>query len=356
MPAIAPISRPAPPSESTIFQPAHALTGRQKAAVIVRLLIAQGATVPLTALPEDQQAALTEQMAAMRAIDRETLAAVVEEFCDTLERMGLSFPGGLDGALKVLDGHISDAAAGRLRRLAGGSSRLDPWEKIRGVEVDRLLPIVAEESTEMAAVILSKIAVPRAAEILGLLPGERARRIAFSMSKTADIAPETVKRIGHAILGQIEVVRTPAFEKSPADRVGAILNVSPAATRDDVLRALEAEDRLLAAEVRKTIFTFAHIPARILARDVPKIIKAVEQEVLIRALAGARGEAADAAEFLLSNMSQRMAASLREEMAAIGRTKERDIEAAQTAVVIAIRDLETAGELVMIVPEDAEEG
>ncbi|MCY1125441.1 flagellar motor switch protein FliG [Frigidibacter sp. RF13] len=356
MPAVAPLSRPATPPDTAVFQPAHALTGRQKAAVIVRLLIAQGASVPLAALPEDQQAALTEQMAAMRAIDRDTLAAVVEEFCDTLERMGLSFPGGLDGALKVLDGHISDAAAGRLRRLAGGASKLDPWEKIRGVEVERLLPIITEESTEVAAVILSKIAVPRAAELLGLLPGDRARRIAFSMSKTADVEPETVKRIGHAILGQIEVVKTPAFEKSPADRVGAILNVSPAATREDVLKALEEEDSVLAAEVRKTIFTFAHIPARLLTRDVPKIIKVVEQDVLIKALAGAKGEAADAAEFLLANMSQRMAGSLREEMAAIGRLKEKDVEVAQTAVVIAIRDLEAAGELVMIVPEEEEEG
>ncbi|MCX8509694.1 MAG: flagellar motor switch protein FliG, partial [Rhodobacteraceae bacterium] len=121
--------------------------------------------------------------------------------------------------------------------------------------------------------------------------------------------------------------------------------------RDDVLQGLDETDSILAGEVRKTIFTFAHIPARILPRDVPKILKGIEQDQLVKALGGAKGEAADSADFILANMSQRMAASLREEITQMGRIKDKDIEAAQTALVIAIRELEAEGELVMIVPE-----
>lgn len=355
MSVAAPRQRPAPPSGQDLFFPRHALTGRQKAAVIVRLLLAEGADLSLNGLPDHLQAALTEQIGTMHTIDRDTLAAVVEEFCGTLERVGLSFPGGIDGALKMLDGHISTNAASRLRRLAGASSKIDPWEKLRGVEVARLLPLVSEESTEVAAVILSKIPVTRAAEILGRLPGEKARRIALSMSKTGNIDADMVRRIGLALLGQLEAVKAPVFDSNPVDRVGAILNISPAATRDEVLRGLEEEDQGLAQQVRKTIFTFAHIPARIVPRDVPKILKGIEQDMLIKALAGARGDAADAAEFILANMSQRMAASLREEIAGAGRVKDKDAETAQTALVISIRDLEAAGELVMTLPDADDE-
>ena len=151
------------------------------------------------------------------------------------------------------------------------------------------------------------------------------------------------------------MVKVSAFEGSPIHRVGAILNISPSVTRDDVLRGLDETDSILAGEVRKTIFTFAHIPARILPRDVPKILKGIEQDQLVKALGGAKGDAAEAAEFIFANMSQRVAASLREEIAAMGRVKDKDIEAAQTALVIAIRELETEGELVMIVPEEEAE-
>ena len=49
-----------------------------------------------------------------------------------------------------------------------------------------------------------------------------------------------------------------------------------------------------------------------------------------------------------------MAASLREEIAALGKRKEKDVETAQTALIIAIRDLEASGELTLIFPEEVE--
>ena len=76
---------------------------------------------------------------------------------------------------------------------------------------------------------------------------------------------------------------------------------------------------------------------------------------LIKALGGAKGTDAEAAEFILANMSQRMAATLREEIAAAGRIKDKEAEAAQTALVLAIRELEAAGDLTMVQPEDTEE-
>ena len=337
------------------YFPSLELTGRQKAAVIVRLLLSEGADVPLLGLPDHMQAALTEQIGTMRSIDRDTLQGVVEEFCTILERVGLSFPGGIEGALKMLDGRISTTAASRLRRLAGASSKADPWDKIAAHDVEKLLPVLNEESIEVCAVMLSKLAVPKAAELLGRLPGDRARRIAISMSQTGNIAPEIVRRIGLALAGQLEMQPVRAFEGDPIDRVGAILNISPAATRDEVMKGFEETDLGLAEQVRKTIFTFVHIPARITPRDVPKVLRGVDQSVLVMALGGAKGAETEAAEFILANMSQRMAASLREEIAALGRIKDKDAEAAQTALVIAIRELETSGELVLIFPE-VEEG
>ena len=334
------------------FYVTHALNGRQKAAVIVRLLLSEGADLPLLALPDHLQAALTEQLGTMRSIDRDTLQAVVEEFCSILERIGLSFPGGIDGALKMLDGRISQNAASRLRRLAGESSKADPWDKIATHEVEVLLPVLTEESIEVCAILLSKIAVSRAAELLGRLPGDRARRIAYSMSQTGNIAPEVVRRIGMTLASQLEMKPLRAFDGDPVDRVAAILNVSPAATRDDVMRGFEETDQDLADKVRKTIFTFVHIPARIAARDVPKIIRIVEQTTLVIALGGAKDDGEAAAEFILANMSQRMAASLREEIAALGKVKEKDVETAQTAIILAIRELEAGGELALITPDD----
>lgn len=332
----------------------RALGPREKAAIIVRFLLSEGTALPLSQLPDHMQAALTEQIGQMRLVDRATLAQVVEEFLNELEQVGLAFPGGIEAALQVMDGHISANAASRLRRLAGASAKADPWDRLTSLPIERLIPILEEESVEVAAVMLSKLPVARSAELLGKLPGEKARRVAYAVSLTGNVDPETVRRIGSSLVMQLDAQPPRAFDNGPVERVGAILNVSGAQTRNAVLAGLETEDADFAAQVRKAIFTFVHLPARIAARDVPKIIRLVDQPVLVTALtaAQANGDQAVAAEFLLANMSQRMAQGLREEMATRGKIKEKDGEEAMTAVITAVRQLEAAGELILISDED----
>jgi flagellar motor switch protein FliG len=329
------------------------MTGRVKAAVIVRLLLAEGAPLPLSSLPEHMQAALTEQIGRMRLVDRTTLGAVVEEFLNELEQVGLSFPGGIEGALTMMDGHISTTAANRLRRLASASGKADPWDRIMVLDEDRLLPVLEQESEEVAAVMLSKLPIPKAASLLGRLPGDKARRVAYAVSQTGNVDPETVRRIGQSLAAQLDTQPARAFETGPVERVGAILNVAAAATRDDVLLGLDETDAEFAQKVRRAIFTFVHIPDRIEARDVPRIVRVVDQAVLVTALAGARtDELAAAGTFILDNLSQRLAQSIRDEVAERGTVKDKDAEEAQGAVITAIRDLEAAGELSFVAPSE----
>jgi len=330
------------------------LTSREKAAVIVRLMLAEGSPIPLASLPEHMQASLAEQMGHMRLVDRSTLSKVVGEFLDELQEVGLSFPGGIEGALSMMDGHISDTAASRLRRLAGASSKADPWDRIILLPLDRLRPVLEEESVEIAAVMLSKLPVPRAAELLGQLEGARARRIAYAVSLTGNVAPETVRRIGQSLATQLENLPARAFDTGPVERIGAILNNTPQATRDEVLAGLEEEDAGFAEKVRRAIFTFVHIPTRLNARDVSKVVRIVDQPVLITALAAATtsAETAAAAEFILSNISQRMAQSLRDEMESHEKVKERDAEVAMNAVIAAVRQLVGSGVVVLRQPDD----
>ncbi|MGN0933977.1 flagellar motor switch protein FliG [Falsigemmobacter intermedius] len=331
----------------------EALSSREKAAIIVRLLLAEGAPIRLSALPDHMQAALTEQMASMRLVDRSTLAAVVGEFLHKLESVGLAFPGGIESAIALLEGHISSSAASRLRRLAGNSGRIDPWERLIPLPADKLLPVLSDESIEVAAVVLSKLPVARAADLLTRLPGERARRVTHAVSRTGNIDPETVRRIGAALVSQLDAQPPRAFDHGPVERVGAILNVTTASLRDELLDGLSSDDAEFADKVRRAIFTFTHIPTRILARDVPKITRVVEQPVLITALGGAlAGPLAPVANWLLENMSPRLAQGLREEIEARGRIREKDAETAQSEVIDAIRRLDASGELQLVEPEE----
>ena len=147
------------------------LSRKAKAAIIVRLLLNEGADIPLEDLPEELQAQLTQQMGKMRVVDRDTLASVVAEFANEVSSIGLSFPGGIAGALTALDGKISKQTSDRLRKEAGVRQTGDPWVRIRDLGVSALLPVMQDESIEVAAVMLSKIEISKAAELLGIPDG-----------------------------------------------------------------------------------------------------------------------------------------------------------------------------------------
>jgi len=334
-----------------------ALSRRRKAAMVVQLLLSDGQSLPLSKLPEELQLDLTRELGALRMIDRDTLTAVAEEFARELEAIGLTASAGLAGALAALGGQLSPGAAARLRVEASQVRGVDPWPQVTDLPVEDLLMLLKQESAEVAAIVLSKLPVARAADLLGRLPGERARRITHAISQTADILPEAVGRIGRGLAAEYAGRIQPAFTQAPVQRLGAILNSSQPATRDSLLQGLGDADPDLAEKVRRAIFTFADIRNRVAPLDVPKVIRGIDGAVMVTAFAAAQaagGEEAAVADFILANMSPRMAENLREEVKERGRVRRSDAEAAMSRIVTAIRERADAGEVTFIVADEAE--
>ncbi len=331
------------------------LTQSQKAAVIVRLLMAEEILPDLSELSEVHQTTLARNIATMRRIDQTTLSSIVTEFSEELTAIALTFPDSMDGTLSALEGHLSSTATSALRREAGFGVGGDPWARLGTLGNDRLLNVLRTETPEIAGITLSKIPVPRAAELLGLLPGPDARRITYAISRTSNIAPETVLAIGRALVDALDAEPLSAFNDGPVARVGAILNNSTSATRDDVLEGLDEQDRGFADEVRKAIFTFANIPKRISPRDVPRILRGIDEAQLVTALAGARKTMPDIVSYILDNLSRRLSDQLKEAINDRGTVSNRDTEAAMAEVVNVIRRMETDGELILLAEDEDEE-
>lgn len=328
---------------------------RRKAAMIVQLLLSEGQELSLASLPEDLQLHLAREVGALSSIDRATLHAVVEEFVAALDNLALPAPGGIAAALEKFNGKLSPATLARLREEAAGG---DPWRQVLALSPEDLLAPMTDETVEVAAVLMSKLPTATAAQVMALLPGERARRIAFAMSRTAKVTPDAVERIGRAIARQYTSGVAPAFSQPPTARVGAILNSSQSATREALLAALEEEDKDFAEEVRKAIFTFSDIPDRLEPTDIAKILREVDNGELILALAHALskdGAEAEAADFILGNISSRMAENLREEIEERGKVRRADGEQAQAAIVSAVRRLAETGEIQLVSAEDEDD-
>lgn len=356
-PALAPAADPAPLAlDAPAASPRIELSGKAKAAIVVRLLLNEGADIPIEDLPEGLQAELTQQMGRMRLVDRDTLNAVAGEFADMLDNVGLSFPNGLAGALSAMEGKISRHTYSRLRKEAGVRQFGDPWERLKSLPAQELAELAQAESIEVAAVMLSMLDTGKAAEMLACMPGPLARRITYAVRQTGEVTPETVDRIGLALAAQVDARPELAFNETPGQRVGAILTQSPAAKRDEVMDALDEEDQEFATDVRKSLYTFALIGERLSPTDIPKITRVVPQQDLVTAIAFATAEEDIAAsDFLLANMSSRMADNIREEVAEKGKVRRKVGEASMANIVNALRDMVVNGEIELKSNEEEDE-
>ncbi|WP_375265079.1 FliG C-terminal domain-containing protein [Planktotalea sp.] len=342
------------PANAQARLPAGTVTSSEKAAIVVRFLMNEGAHVPIDTLLEGLQAELTHQMGSLRRIDSATLVSVIEELATELEETGLTFPKGVAGALSELVGKISPGAAARIRKRTGVRAIGDPWEQLFELEAEKLLSLIENESIEVAAVLLSKIDVKKAATMLRQMLGERARRITYAVSLTNSVTPDAVDRIGRSLISQLDDEPILAFTNKPEERLGAILNSSRSMTRDELLDGLDEADQSFAAEVRKAIFTFKHIAERVDERDVPAVLKSVDNDILVTALASATAPTTKAsADFIFAKISSRMAEQLREAVQERGQVSDEDSEIAMAEVVTAVRDLAQTGEILLKESETA---
>jgi flagellar motor switch protein FliG len=337
------------------IQTTAAMTRRRKAAIVVQMFIADGGTMPLADLPEPLQEILTGELALLRRLDRATMDAVAEEFAAELDAMGMTTPGNRDNAITALAGHLSPALADRLQSQLESVRNGDHWPIVADLPVPVLSRIMQSEGIEVCAVALSKLPVSKAAEVLAKTPGDRARRITYAMSLTADVTPDVVRRIGRALAQDYGRSAATAFEKAPVQRLGAILNSATTDTREDMLAGLGAKDPVFASDVRKAIFTFKDIAPRVKPTDIPTCIRSVDAAVLTTAMAA--GLAGDddvvaSAEYILANVSQRMATQMREDAAERGPIKKADAESAMAAVTTAVRDLVEGGLITLRDPEE----
>lgn len=333
----------------------HGLSGSQKAAILLRMVLSDDGEMSLGNLPPSLQLKLATDYASIVRVNRATMEAVVAEFEANLESVGLEFPESADDVLDQMQNVLAPDMAGEMRDRFGLGADNDPWRAVSEMEATAIANLLKEESAFVGALVLSKLKPDTASEVLDLMDDELAKPMILAIANTNMVSPGPVHQIGARVADVSRKKLVTAFEKTPVLRAAAILNATSASQREALLAAFEERDASFAKQVRKAIFTFADIPARVLPAEVPKFIRNVPAEAMVMALAAAQENLAEVVDFILDNMSKRMAQGLREEMVELGEVAAKPGEAAMSQVTSVIRAMVDEGTLILNADEEEEE-
>ncbi|MGD0453600.1 MAG: flagellar motor switch protein FliG, partial [Solirubrobacteraceae bacterium] len=221
---------------------------------------------------------------------------------------------------------------------------------LQRVPPERTAALLRSESPQTIALILASLQTTLASQVLARLPERQQPDIALRIARMGETSAQVVQQVEEVIRHKLTAVAEREYSAAGGTKTLAeILNHSDRTTERNVLEKLASVDNDLAEEVRSMLFVFEDI-VKLEERAVQQVLREADQKDLVLAL---RGAPDNVKEVVLTNMSERGAEMIKEEMEVQPPQRKRDIDGAQSRIVAVVRRLEEAGAIV--IASDSEE-
>lgn len=321
-----------------------ALTGKQKAAI---LLISLGPDVSAQVykyLSEDEIEKLSLEISSFKKIDGDLKEEVIEQFHNIVVAQDYIAQGGIGYAKTVLEKAFGKEEASNIINRLTSSLQVRPFDFARKADPQQLLNFIQNEHPQTIALVLSYLDSEQAGQILSALPQEMQAEVAKRIAKMDSTSPEIISQVEQVLEKNLASSLTEDYTQTGGiQAVVEVLNGVDRSTEKTIIDTLEIQDPELAEEIKKRMFVFEDIVI-LDNRAIQRVIREVDNDDLRLALKVASDEVKDV---IFSNMSQRMAETFKEEMEYMGPVRLIDVEEAQTRIVSTIRRLEDVGEIII---------
>lgn len=320
-----------------------ALTGTQKAAVVMMNLDRSRAVEVMKHLSESEAEEVAAEIIRMGRLDAATTAGALREFHRIAAGHLPPARGGRDIAASLLEASFgAERAAGVLTRVSSAmaGSSLD---FLNAADPGQLATLLEGELPQTIALVLAHLRQGHAAEVLAALPDPLRTDVAQSIATMGTATQETI-----TVVAETMRTRTGVFAlREASEAVGGvqplveIINRSDAAVEKALLASIEERDSALAEDIRSRMVTFADI-VKLEDREAQRVLRGIDIRTLALALKGANQSIADA---IRKNVSERNREVLEDEIRIMGPVRMSQVEEARADIVRTIRSLAAAGEI-----------
>lgn len=320
------------------------MDGTRKAAIFLLSLEKPVAAEVLSQLPHDQVERVMLEIARMDDVSRDQLEGVLDEFRDTILDQVPMERGGITFANELLEQSLGKEGAGAILENVRQSINSVPFAFLQKAGAENLLTFISEEHPQTIALIMSHLPTSLSAEVLGGLPSNKQLEVVRRVATMEQTSPEVVSDIERTLRTRMMSLFNQNTEKAGGvAAVAQILNVTDRMTNKGILESLDQEDHDLADEIRRLMFVFDDL-LKLDDKAIQALLKEVDNSQWSVALKGATEEIKNR---ILSNLSQRAAEMLKEEMDYLGPVRLSDVETMQQQIVDTVRRLEESGQIVV---------
>ena len=326
------------------------LNGPQKAAALMLALGEENGKEIWTRLDDDEIRVVSSAMSQLGGIPPTSFETVLVDFVSRMASDG-AMTGTISSTEQLLKSFLPADRVAHIMEEIRGPAGSNMWEKLSNVQANVLASYLKNEYPQTVAVVLSHIASEHAAEVLGVLPEEFALDVVGRMLTMESVQTEILEQIESTLRQEFMTNLSRSSKRDPHEMMAGIFNNFDRQTEARFLTALEEERRDSADRIKQLMFTFDDL-GKLDAPSVQTLLRDVEKSDLAISLKGA---SETLREFFFSNMSQRAAKMLKDDMESLGPMRLSDVDEAQNKLVMTAKALADAGEIVVQKGDNEEE-
>jgi len=318
--------------------------GATKSALLLMSIGEQEASEVFKFLGPREVQKIGTAMAALKNVKREEIEAVLQDFVKEAEQHTAFSLDSNDYIRNVLNKALGEDKAGAIidRILQGGDT--SGIEGLKWMDSGSVAELIKNEHPQIIATILVHLDRDQASEIVSLLTDRLRNDVLLRIATLDGIQPAALRELDDVLTGLLS--GSDNLKRSPMGGIrtaAEILNFLPGNHEESVLDNVRRYDAELAQKIIDQMFVFDNL-LDLEDRAIQLLLKEVESETLIISLKGAQPALRQK---FLSNMSQRAAELLAEDLDARGPVRVSEVETQQRKILQVVRNLAESGAIVI---------
>jgi flagellar motor switch protein FliG len=318
------------------------ITGPQKAAIMMLALGEEHCAKLLPLMHEDEIKEISQTMSLLGTIDSDTVERLFVDFANQLSSTG-AITGTFEATERLLMRALAKDKVDMIMEEIRGPAGRTMWDKLGNVNEVVLANYLKNEYPQTVAVVLSKIKSEHASRVLAALPEEFAVEVVLRMLRMESVQKEVLDKVEQTLRTEFMTNLARTHRRDSHEMMAEIFNNLDRNTESRFINALEERNRNAAERIKALMFTFEDL-GKLDPSGIQTLLKAVEKDKLGIALKGASETLRN---LFFTNMSERAAKILREDMEAMGPVRLRDVDEAQIQMVKVAKDLAAKGEIML---------
>ena len=323
------------------------LTGPERAAVLLMNLGEDIAAKVLVNLDDREIQNIGNYISDLGDVDLEAMDSTNKDFYDMVQSgIGGLGKGGMDFLKSALTQALDPAKATEILNniTTPGEEMGGGLETVRLLDPKIISSFIVSEHPQTAAIILAHLDPPVASLTIRELPEENRMEIIHRLATLERVAPSVIRELDEALQAEFRTSGAVSGNKLGGVEIAAeVMGSLDRDTEMSILTAMDEVDLDLANEIRNLRFTFEDI-LKIDDNGIQMLMKEINQEDLVIGLKTATDELK---EKLFSNMSERAALMMKEDLESLGPKKISEVQKAQQKVIAVCKKLEEDGKIVI---------